>query len=94
MDNSTPTEILRMGEDLTKEVSEVKHCQDALIKALQWKKEDILACGWDDMSWWNVMHLKKSQSDIHQLANIVKKETLGTDFEPTIDDKASSDKDD
>lgn len=94
MDNSTPTEILGMEEDLTKEVSKLKHCQDALIKALQRKREDILACGRDEYELMKCDAPEEiSQSDIHQLANIVKKEAQGTDFEPSVDDKASSDKD-
>ena len=80
MDKSTHIEILGMEEDLTKEISQLKHCQDALIKAVQRKRGEILAYGRDEYELMKGAPEEISQSDIHQLANLVKKETQSTDF--------------
>ena len=86
MDLSTPAEILKMEVDLAQEITTLKRAQDALIKALQRKREDILVSGQDE---YELMTCDSpaniSQADIDELAEIVKKETQDTNFEPTTD---------
>ena len=93
MDQSTLAEILGMEDDLTQEISKLKRAQDALIKALQRKREDILVSGQDE---YELMRCDSpdhiSQADVDKLAKLVKKETQATNFEPACDDKVPSDK--
>ena len=94
MDQSTPAEILGMEADLTKEISQLKRAQDALIKALQRKREDILASGKDEYELMKCDSPEQiSQADVEKLAHLVKKEMQDADFEPVSVDKVPSDQD-